>query len=203
MLSRLRPSRPSPAILVAVVALVAAVAGTAVADPVANTSAINKKKVKKIANKAAAKAVDAQFPIQESQIADGAVSGAKIADGGVGSADLGANSVGAAKVADNSLGANDLALDDAAFITEATTIADDGTAADNTVNTARVAPDCPAGHQAIAGGGNFFGQLVTTDLNLYLTESTPQTGFDGWIVGGSNDTGEAQQMTGYVICIRK
>jgi len=36
---------------VAVVALVAAVAGTAVADPVASTSAINKKKVKKIATK--------------------------------------------------------------------------------------------------------------------------------------------------------
>jgi hypothetical protein len=51
MLSRFRASRPSPAILVAVVALVAAVAGTAIADPVASTSAINKKKVKKIATK--------------------------------------------------------------------------------------------------------------------------------------------------------
>jgi hypothetical protein len=44
-------SRPSPAIVVAVVALVAALAGTAVAGPDASTSAINKKKVKKIASK--------------------------------------------------------------------------------------------------------------------------------------------------------
>ena len=43
--------RPSPAILVAVVALVAAVAGTAIADQGASTSAIKKGKVKKIANK--------------------------------------------------------------------------------------------------------------------------------------------------------
>lgn len=44
-------SRPSPAIVVAVVALVAALAGTAVAGPDAGTSAINKKKVKKIVTK--------------------------------------------------------------------------------------------------------------------------------------------------------
>jgi hypothetical protein len=44
-------SRPSPAIVVAVVALIAALAGTAVAGPDASTSAINKKKVKKIASK--------------------------------------------------------------------------------------------------------------------------------------------------------
>jgi hypothetical protein len=43
--------RPSPAMVVAVVALVAAVAGTAIAGPGASTSAISKSKVKKIANK--------------------------------------------------------------------------------------------------------------------------------------------------------
>jgi uncharacterized cupredoxin-like copper-binding protein len=45
------PRMPSPAILVAVLALVAALAGTAVAGPDASTSAITKKKVKKIATK--------------------------------------------------------------------------------------------------------------------------------------------------------
>ena len=44
-------SRPSPAIIVAVLALVAALAGTALAAPGASTSAISKKKVKKIATK--------------------------------------------------------------------------------------------------------------------------------------------------------
>jgi hypothetical protein len=51
-MTRRRRARPSPAIIVAVVALVAALAGTAVAaNPTATSSAINKKKVKKIATK--------------------------------------------------------------------------------------------------------------------------------------------------------
>jgi hypothetical protein len=44
-------SRPSPAIVIAILALVAALAGTALAGPDASTSALNKKKVKKIAKK--------------------------------------------------------------------------------------------------------------------------------------------------------
>src|SRR5215211_2535000 len=42
--------RPSPGLLVAVLALVAAVAGTAVAGPAATTSKLGKKKVAKIAD---------------------------------------------------------------------------------------------------------------------------------------------------------
>jgi hypothetical protein len=60
MMERARSSRPPPAIVVAIMALVAAVAGTAVADPVANT-AISKKKVKKIAKKEAKKYFNANI----------------------------------------------------------------------------------------------------------------------------------------------
>jgi hypothetical protein len=72
-MSSLRRSRPSPAIVVAVVALVAALAGTAVAaDPLATTS-VSKKKTKKIAKKQANKAVDAfaaaTFPIGGAELA--------------------------------------------------------------------------------------------------------------------------------------
>jgi hypothetical protein len=56
-------SRPSPAIIVAVVALIAALAGTAVAGPGASTSALNRAKVKNIARKQANKAVQSIFPI--------------------------------------------------------------------------------------------------------------------------------------------
>jgi len=52
--------RPSPAIVVAVVALVAALAGTAIAGPTATTS-ISKKSVKKTAKKEAAKYFDANI----------------------------------------------------------------------------------------------------------------------------------------------
>ena len=66
---RVRPSRPNPALVVAVIALVAALGGTAVAaDPVANT-AISKKKTKKIANKQAQKVVDQTLPIDSSELA--------------------------------------------------------------------------------------------------------------------------------------
>ena len=62
-MNRLR--MPSPAILVAVLALVAALAGTAVAEQ-ATTSAVTKKKVKKIANKQ----IDKRFPIEGGDLAD-------------------------------------------------------------------------------------------------------------------------------------
>jgi hypothetical protein len=56
-MQRFVSSRPSPAAVIAVVALVAALAGTAVAsDPGATTSALGKKKVKKIARKQISKA---------------------------------------------------------------------------------------------------------------------------------------------------
>ena len=55
---RLKRSRPSPALVVGVLALVAALAGTAVAaDPVATTS-VSKKKTKKIAKNQAIKQID-------------------------------------------------------------------------------------------------------------------------------------------------
>src|ERR687898_99894 len=58
---RLERSRPSPALVVAVLALVAALAGTAVAaDPVATTS-VSKKKTKKIAKSQAIKQIDLAF----------------------------------------------------------------------------------------------------------------------------------------------
>ena len=53
--------RPSPAILVAVIALVAALAGTALAGPDATTSAITKKKAKKIARKESSKYFEANI----------------------------------------------------------------------------------------------------------------------------------------------
>jgi hypothetical protein len=71
--------RPSPAIIVAVVALVAALAGTAVAGPGAETSKITKAKVKKIANKQ----INKRLPWKTADIADDAVTTPKLANGAV------------------------------------------------------------------------------------------------------------------------
>jgi hypothetical protein len=60
---RIISARPSPAIVVAVVALVAALAGTAIAGPGASTSALTKAKVKSIATKKANQAIQNTLPI--------------------------------------------------------------------------------------------------------------------------------------------
>jgi hypothetical protein len=79
-MKRIWPSRPSPALVVAVVALVAALAGTAVAaDPLVTSSAepVTKQKVKRIAKKIAKRQARkkvnafeaAKFPIGASDLA--------------------------------------------------------------------------------------------------------------------------------------
>ena len=69
-MSRIKHRRPSPAILVAVIALVAALGGSAVAE-VATTSKLDKKEkkqTKKIAKKQANKVVDGVLPIGASEL---------------------------------------------------------------------------------------------------------------------------------------
>jgi hypothetical protein len=61
-MKRLKFGRPSPAILVAVVALVAALAGTAVAGPGAETSKLTKAKVKLVSQKQARKVLKQEAP---------------------------------------------------------------------------------------------------------------------------------------------
>jgi hypothetical protein len=63
---RLRHSRPSPALIVAVVALVGALGGSAVAEQA--TTSVTKKKTKKIAKKQANKAIDAVLPVDSTEL---------------------------------------------------------------------------------------------------------------------------------------
>ena len=64
---RLRHSRPSPALIVAVIALVGALAGSAVAEQA--TTSISKKKTKKIAKNQANKQIDLRLPIGADELA--------------------------------------------------------------------------------------------------------------------------------------
>jgi hypothetical protein len=74
-MSRSISRRPSPALLVAVVALVAALAGTAVAGPGASSSAITKAKVKKVANKQ----INKRLPWEAADIAPNAIHSEELA----------------------------------------------------------------------------------------------------------------------------
>lgn len=81
-MTMLKGARPSPALVVAVMALVAALAGSAVAE-VATTSKLAKKdrkQVRKIAKKVSNNQINKQFPVQENQVADGAISNNKLAN---------------------------------------------------------------------------------------------------------------------------
>ena len=89
---RIKQAKPSAALFVAVIALVAALGGGAVAGvAVTSLNKKDKKQVTKIAKKQgkkqgkkqAKKQIGKQFPVESSQIADGAVGGPQIADNSV------------------------------------------------------------------------------------------------------------------------
>ncbi len=102
-MSRINLARPSPAVIVAVLALVAALGGTAVAGSGNDaTTSVSKKKTKNIAKKQAKKQDSKQdkrnFPVDSSQIADGAVVAAKIAGSAVTSGKIKKRAVGSGKI---------------------------------------------------------------------------------------------------------
>jgi len=133
-------SKPSPALLVAIIALVAALAGSAVALPGKNTIDKNDLKKGSVTGKAikagavdSAAIADGQVgaadiaagvipkvdttppdgSITTAKLADAAVSAAKIAAGAVGSAAIADGAVGSAAIADGTVGAADLTKSEA------------------------------------------------------------------------------------------
>jgi len=101
----IKASRPSPAIVIAALALVAAVAGTAFAGPEASTSAINKKKVKKIATKQINKLAP-DLSVASAQTANSAESANTANTAATANTALNANAVGNVKVRRVSFRAN-------------------------------------------------------------------------------------------------
>ena len=132
-MSRIKRTRPSPAILVAVIALVAALGGSAVAE-VATTSLSkgDKKQVKKLAKKQDKKQDKRNFPVSSSKLGDGAVTTSK----------LGQSAVTGEKVAPDALsGANIDYGSEIHYVTNANL-------------SAGATADCPAGQIATGGGSD-------------------------------------------------
>jgi hypothetical protein len=91
-----RVPRPSPAMLVALLALCLAVGGTAVAATKLSKNAV---KTKNIKNGAVTEAKIAGNAVSEGKIANGAVTGGKIADGAVTSGKIANGAVGSGQLA--------------------------------------------------------------------------------------------------------
>jgi hypothetical protein len=176
MFKHIRSPRPSPAIVVAILALVAALAGTAVAQQ-ATTSAVSKKKVKKISNKQ----IDNRLPWGTGDIADSAVTGEKIAD----------DAVNGAKIADDSV--SHAALGPVTLRTNAISVP---------ANSARiVSKTCDPGELALSVGANWNGASTVGPVlqaATFLSGSPePTTGS----ATGRNQGAGARTLTVSVSCL--
>ena len=194
-----RSFRPSPALLISCIALFLALTGSAFAVGIAKNSVRSAQIVD-----GTVRTVDVRDnAINAPKIAPDAVGGEEIAENAVGSPevaqdaltnqDLGAASVTSSEVADQSLTAADLGADSVASSelgavtvrTNATTVAK-GT-------NGSVSVSCAAGEQVLGGGGQpgHFG----TDM----TSSRPSG--NGWLYQAQNNTGDAETITAFALCL--
>jgi hypothetical protein len=185
-------SRPSPALVVAILALVAALAGTAVAE-VATTSKLDKqekKKVKKISNKQ----INKRFPIATGDISNNAVTTPKIAGGAVTSPKLGAGAVTASKLGNLTV-----------RVSDSTPLPPDAAPANGFSQALSTEARCQAGEVAIGGGvrqieietdGAQDGHVVAT---RFIVENGKPVGMLG---RAGHDTGSAvTSFTVEVLCL--
>ena len=185
-------SRPSPALVVAILALVAALGGTAVAE-VATTSKLDKKEKKKV-KKVAKKQINKRFPIESGDIAGNAVTTQKINDGAVTSP----------KLADGALTASKLG--NLTVRTSATTpLPPDGAPGNGFSQALSAEARCQSGEVAIGGGvrqieietdGAQDGHVVA---NRYIVENGKPVGMLG---RAGTDSGSAvTAFTVEVLCL--
>jgi hypothetical protein len=186
---RIKNSRSSPAIVVAVLALVAALAGTAIAAPGASTSKVTKKKVNKL--------IDKRFPVGTSGISDNAVTTPKIADSAVTAPKIADSAVGTGKLADGAVASTKLG--DAAVVAAKLGTVTERDAqvaiADGTGGSVQV--DCLAGERVISGGVSTLG--VGTAAGWSTIRNGPTA--TGWDAAARNETGSSGTLIVEVLCL--
>jgi hypothetical protein len=214
MLARLRLQRPSPAMVVALVALFIALGGSSYAAVTLSKNSVGAAQIKRNAVKAAEVARNA---VGASEIRANAVAGGDVADGTLGSFDIGSNavgleeaadgSVGSAEVVDGSLGEGDLApglLDVNLGVTVQRT---DVALADNTSQA--VEASCLPGTTAVAGGSSV-DQTGSDDIKALVSRPgnggfIPADGetFNDWRAVYRNPAGGtgAAEIRAFVVCV--
>ena len=186
-MKRVFSARPSPAIIVAVVALVAALAGTAIAGPGAGTSKLTKSKVRTIANKE----IDKRLPLATAGIADAAITTAKLADAAVTSGKIADGAVTNTKIENGAvtkakLAAKSVGTAEWGTITERQ---ENYTVEDDAAPYERQEVDCLPGEQAVSGDVAPF--ILGDDNESGVNESNYDpngnvAGSTGWIFGLAN-----------------
>jgi hypothetical protein len=205
--------RPSPALVVSMVALFVALSGSAVAlqgrNSVDSGDIINQEVKSKDVKDNGVKSQDYK---------DGSVGTDALLDGGIASADLGDGVVNSAKVEDNTL--QDVDLDAGAVGTselQSDTVgsaniqnnqvrADDlgpvitrsnSTAVPNG-SSALLSVTCPGG-EVVLGGGGFFTAPIAANKGL---QASFAAGNNTWVVVGRNNTGAEQTLNVHARCLQ-
>jgi hypothetical protein len=192
---RSRASRPSPAIIIAVLALVAAVAGTAVAaDPVATTSAkkVTKKKVKKIANKQ----IDQRAPglsVAQAETASNANTANSVSPNGVDTTALQDNAVTNAKLGDGAVSSAEIENGQVRATDLGPTVVRSNSVA-GTDSPRPLSVNCQAGEQVISGGGG----IPNPGSGHVLARSQPLA--NGWTVTAHGTGNWTLQV--YALCLQ-
>jgi len=174
-----RSFRISPALVISCVALFLALTGSALAVGIAKNSVRSAQIVD-----GTVRTVDLRdSAVTTPKIAESAVDSSKVADDSLTIADLGDNSVGKAEILADSVGSSELGP--VTVRTNATSLAKGASGG--------VSADCAAGEQVLGGGGQ------PGHFGTEMTSSRPQG--NGWLYQAVNNTGGAETITAYAVCL--
>jgi hypothetical protein len=184
-----RSFRISPALVIGCVALFLALTGSALAVGIAKNSVRSAQIVDgsvrtvDLRDNAVTTPKIADAAVTTPKIAESAVDSSKVADESLTIVDLGDNSVGRAEILADSVGSSELGP--VTVRTNATTLAKGASGG--------VSADCAAGEQVLGGGGQ------PGHFGTEMTSSRPQG--NGWLYQAVNNTGGAETITAYAVCL--
>jgi hypothetical protein len=210
MTSKTRSFRPSPALVIALVALFAALSGSAIAAGIAKNSVRS------------AQIVDGT--VRTIDLHDSAVNSTKVADQSLTANDLGPDSVGSEEIAENAVGSSEVAPDSLTAGDLAANSVTSSEVADNSLTAADLAPasvrsselgpivvrtsnpqaiaagasgsvsiECAPGETLISGGGQ------PANFGVEMTSSRPSG--NGWLYQAKNNNGAPSTLTAFALCL--
>jgi hypothetical protein len=183
-MSNLRFKKPSPAMVIAVIALFIGLSGAAYAGNKIGTNQIKGKAVTtgKLAGKAVTNGKLAGQAVKSGKLANGAVTDSKLGDG----------SVTSSKLSDESVKSDELG--EINTRTENTTIAPQ--------TSGSVSVSCESGEKVVSGG--FEGTTINLNAGVGVFPTTDKKDNDGWKATGYNLSGaQNAELEVYAYCLEE